>query len=56
MDTNYSIERLKFYIDQIRISVRSDSFLFKSTENEQIQEEIDEFERFLMKKYGSPKT
>lgn len=56
MDTSYNIERLKFYIDQIRVSVRSDSFLFKSTENGQIQEKIDEFEKFLTERYKAVKN
>ena len=56
MDTSYNIERLKFYIDQIRVSVRSDSFLFKSTENGQIQEKIDEFEQFLTDRYEAVKN
>jgi hypothetical protein len=48
MDKEYRINRLKFYIEQLRISTRSDSYMFNVAENDQIHEKIDELERFLL--------
>ncbi len=55
MDKDYRINRLKFYVEQIKISTRSDSHLFNVAENDQIQEKIDDFERFLLEKYHNRK-
>lgn len=56
MDKEYRINRLKFYIEQLRISTRSDSHMFNVAENDQIQEKIDELERFLLEKYDGQKS
>ena len=53
MDTEYRLNRLRFYLEQIKISTKEDSFLFNISENNQIQEKIDELENYLTKKYNN---